>query len=89
MSPSFLSFSCELFMTNIGCHALTYQNDFVKVKQQWYLEISVINAQLVEMISDKTKYSRIFRSKRKILFSRRLLGSTDHADPSCFLVPVA
>ena len=61
-----------------------YQNDFGKVK----------NAQLVEIISDKSKYSRIFqrevnsslwifRPKRKILFSRRLLGKADHVYPSC------
>jgi hypothetical protein len=43
----------------------SYQNDFVKVKQQWYLEISVRNAQLVEMISDDSKFSRIFRPKKK------------------------
>ena len=58
------------------------------------MEISVINAQLVEIISDKSIYIRIFqrevnsslwifRPKRKILFSRRLLGKADHVYPSC------
>ena len=53
-----------------------------------------MNAQLVVMISDKSKYSRIFqrelnnsvwifRPKRKILFFGRLFESTDHAYPSC------
>ena len=67
---------------------------FWKSKKQWYMEISVINAQLVEIISDKSKYSRIFqrkvnsslwifRPKRKTCSLDVFGEKTDHAYPSC------